>query len=147
MIGRIVAYDETRVQELAARPWVDENALMTACRWGVHVARLARGRAVDFGRPWKDVAADLAVQPALPAMTAVTHAARVQMSGGLPWVATVSGFVVFGAETTGWQPTDDGTIAFVLRPPGPWFGDLERRWFARGRGRHWFLWDPWRLQQ
>jgi hypothetical protein len=145
--GRTTTYDERRVQDLAERPCVDEGRLGQLCPWGVHVARLARTRSLDVSNPWVEQASELATQPQLPPMTAVTLGVRMRVSGGLPCVVTVSGMVLFGAELTGWTTPDPATHRFVLRPPGPWYDELDRRWFACGRGRHWFFWDPWRLQQ
>jgi hypothetical protein len=146
-VGGVVAYDQDMVLDLATRPWVDENALAEACPWGVHIARLGRDRSLDVTLPWEELADRVAHQRALPPMTATLLGVRMKISEGLPWVATVSGYVVFGAETTGWQPLGDGAVRFALRPPGAWFRIVERRWFAFGPGRHWFFWDPWRLQQ
>ena len=81
-------------------------------------------------------------------MTAAVIGVRHRLADGwLPWVATVSGFVVFGGEATGWRRAGDGSSVVDLERPGPWYGDVAGRWFAFGRGRHWCLWDPWRLQQ
>jgi hypothetical protein len=146
-VGGSPAYDDEQVRELAARPWVNERDLATSCPWGVHVARLGRDRSLDVAQPWKEQAEALAVQPRLPAMTAATLGVRMKVAEGLPWVVTVSGFVVFAAETTGWRSSPDGAEAFVLRQPSVWSEKVERRWFASGRGRHWHLWDPARLTQ
>lgn len=145
--GRTTTYDEAAVRALAARPAVDEGRLAADCPWGVHVVRLARGRFLDTSRPWEVQATEVATQPRIPVMTAVTLGVRVRLTGGMPWVVTVSGLVVFGAEMTGWTTPDDVTHRFSLRPPGGWYDVLDRRWLAFGRGRHWFFWDPKRLQQ
>jgi hypothetical protein len=71
----------------------------------------------------------------------------MRVGGGIPWIATVSGFVVFGAQATGWCDTADRSGSFDLSRPGAWFEHVGRRWFAFPAGRHWFFWDPWRLQQ
>ena len=64
-------------------------------------------------------------------------------SVALPWVATLCGFVVHGADLTGFDHRQDGHDAFRLEPPGPWFVHLQRRWFPTGRGgRPWVVWDP-----
>jgi hypothetical protein len=114
----------------------------------VFVTRLARHKTLDVTAPWQALAAELAVQPRLPRMTDAFLGVKLRMAGGrLPWVVTVSGLVVFGAEATTWGSGTDGQIVFDLQPAGTWFELLERRWFTFGRGPHWFFWDPWRLQQ
>ncbi|HET7072159.1 MAG TPA: hypothetical protein VFI40_15135 [Nocardioides sp.] len=66
---------------------------------------------------------------------------------GLPWLATVSGFVVFAAEATGWPHNEEGAMTLDLRPPGAWHRAVAQCWFATRPGRHWFMWEPWRLTQ
>ncbi|HEY3528590.1 MAG TPA: hypothetical protein VGK78_05525 [Nocardioides sp.] len=83
----------------------------------------------------------------MPDLTAALLGVRMRVSGGLPWIATVSGLVVLGAEATGWRTSERGTIVFDLRPPGSWFDGLDGRWFRFREGRTWFFWDPTRLPQ
>ena len=46
---------------------------------------------------------EVAARPVLPTMTAAVIGVRHRLAEGrLPWVATVSGLVVFGGEATGW---------------------------------------------
>jgi hypothetical protein len=56
-----------------------------------------------------------------------------------------------GPEAQAFSTPDDATHRFAdrfaLRPPGRWYDALDRRLFACGRRRHWFLRDPGRLQQ
>jgi hypothetical protein len=135
-------YDEARVVELRDRPRLDDEALGRVFPDGVYVARLTRDREVDLARSWDDRAAMVARQPALSAMTAsllvgVPAAAR----GGVPWLATVSGFVVLAATATGYRHTGGATV-FDLAPPGEWGETIERRWFLTGPGRHWSHWRP-----
>ncbi len=145
-VGRSTLYDGSRVQEVAARPPVDEHRLMRMCPVGVYVARLARDRSLDSSATWDEQARAVAPQPPLPLMTAAVVGVRHRLTGGrLPWVATVSGFVVFGGEATGWRRAGDGSSVVDLERPGPWYRDVAERWFAFGRGRHWCLWDPWRV--
>ena len=147
-VGRSTGYDESQVRATAARPPVDEHHLMRVCPVGIYVARLARDRSLDTSAAWDEQARAVAPQPPLPPMTAAVIGVRHRLADGrLPWVATVSGFVVFGGEATGWRREGDGSSVVDLERPGPWYGDVAGRWFAFGRGRHWCLWDPWRLQQ
>jgi hypothetical protein len=144
-VGRTTLYDETRVREVASRPPVDEHHLRRVCPVGVYVARLARDRSLDTSAAWEDQARAVAPQTPLPPMTGAVIGVRHRLAGGrLPWVATVSGFVVFGGEATGWRRDEDGSSVVDLEPPGPWYQHVAERWFAFGRGRHWCLWDPWR---
>ena len=83
--------------------------------------------------------------PAMPGLTAATLGVRVDVWLQVPWVATVSGFVVFGAELVGFgeQTEPIPRTFFVLRPPGAWFGAIEgRRLPTRPGGRPWYLWTP-----
>ena len=147
-VGRSTLYGESRVQAVAARPPVDEHHLMRMCPVGIYVARLGRDRSVDTSATWEEQARAVGAQPALPPMTAAVLGVRHRLADGrLPWVATVSGFVVFGGEATGWRRAEDGSNIVDLERPGPWYRDVAERWFAFGRGRHWCFWDPGRLQQ
>jgi hypothetical protein len=146
-IGRSVAYDGGRVGDLGDRPWVDERRLARECPWGVHVARVARSRIVDVDTDWEAQARQLSEQPAMPSLTAALLGVRIGLSGGLPWIATVSGLVVLGAEVAGWRTGGQETFVFDLRPPGSWFDGVHGRWFRFQEGRPWFFWDPTRLPQ
>jgi hypothetical protein len=143
--GTSTLYDESRVREVAARPTVDEHRLAQVCPVGLYVARLARDRSLDTSATWEEQARAVAPQPPLPTMTAAVLGVRHRLAHGrLPWVATVSGFVVFGGEATGWSRSGDGASVVDLERPGRWYRDVAERWFAFGRGRHWCFWDPWR---
>jgi hypothetical protein len=141
-----VLYDEQSVRELVSRPTVDRDELATTCPHGLYVARLPRDLCVDVTGSWERTAARLSRVPAMPAMTAALLQVRLRMSGRrLPWVATVSGFVVLGADLTGIieaSGVDGPEQRFRLEPPGKWFAGLERRWFPTGRGgRPWHIWE------
>ena len=69
-VGRSTLYDGSRVQEVAARPPVDEHRLMRMCPVGVYVARLARDRSLVSSATWDEKARAVAPQPPLPLMTA-----------------------------------------------------------------------------
>jgi hypothetical protein len=71
----------------------------------------------------------------------------IHIHGGLPWVATVSGFVVLAAIARGAHQTQDGRMRFDLAPAAEWREAVEGRWFPTGAGRHWFSWHPDRLTQ
>ena len=76
-------------------------------------------------------------------MTAALLAARVRIFGRLPWIATLCGFVVLGADLTGFCVGPDGQVGFRLEPPGRWSEVVEGRWFPTGSGgRSWATRDP-----
>ncbi len=141
--GAVLLYDEQRVQAVAGRPFVEETALVSACPHGLYVSRLARTAALDLAQSWDLVASQVRQRPVMPPMTAALLAARVRLAGRLPWVATLCGFVVHGADLTGFGTEPDGRDEFRLEPPGEWYEHLEQRWLPTGRGgRPWVIWDP-----
>jgi len=147
-LGRVTAYDEDSVRALAARPFVVERALAERCPHGLYVARVRRGRRVRYDEPWEVRAAALRVQPRLTEMTrALVLGVPLAARGGIPWVATVSGFVVLAATARGVSVAEDGATEFELGAAGEWCGAVEDRWFPTGPGRHWWVWDPARLPQ
>jgi hypothetical protein len=147
-----VLYDEGAVLELAARPTLDlpsasaTTALSQACPHGLYLARLRRATDLDVTQEWERAVAQVATMPAMPAMTAALLDAWVRAWGRLPWIATLCGFVVLGADLTGTVSGTGGVPAgrrFVLEPPGPWFAALRGRRLPTGRGgRPWVLWWP-----
>jgi hypothetical protein len=64
---------------------------------------------------------------------------RIAAWGPLPWVATISGFVAFGAEAEAAFTDRDGRAVFTLREPGAWFDAVTGRCLPTGRGRPWVL--------
>ena len=60
---------------------------------------------------------------------------QVVRYGALPFVATVGGLVVLGADIVDTR----GLSGLVLEPPGPWFGVVDGRWLPTGPGRPWVL--------
>lgn len=145
-VGRSTGYDDDLVHDLSRRPSVALARLAEGCPHGLHVARIRRGRTFRCDWPWAKQAEALAVQPPMTPMTRalVVHVPLVAY-GGLPWVATVSGFVVLAAVATGARLTEGDRIHFDLEPAGDWREAVEGRWFHTGPGRHWFAWHPDRL--
>jgi hypothetical protein len=142
-VGGVVVYDEGAVLALAERPWVDEADLRRACPHGFYLGRLARTLSLDLTLPWEQVGAQVRQLPAMPWLTSGLLAARVGLFGRLPWVATLCGLVVHGADLTGFDEPPGGRVAFRLERPGTWFEALEGRWFPTGRGgRPWVIRDP-----
>ena len=138
-------YDADGVHALTDWPTVDRSRLTDICPHGLYVARLSRAIEVDLTQGWHAVAAQVDAMPAMPGLTAATLGVRVNVWLQVPWVATVSGFVVFGAELVGFREQTEPIprTFFVLRPPGAWFGAIEgRRLPTRPGGRPRYLWTP-----
>jgi hypothetical protein len=142
--GTGVFLHEEPVRELADRPWLDEPAQDEACPRGVYLARLARGTQLDLTRPWPEITAQVVRMPPMPAMTTALLGVSVHAAGGrLPWVATLHGFVVHGADLTGFDTEDADDRRFLLEPPGAWFDTWRhRRVAARRGGRPWVIRRP-----
>jgi len=141
--GGVVLYEEAAVLELAERPFVDASRLVHACPHGLYIARLARTLPLDLSLPWEQRGAQVRQFPVMPWLTSGLLAGRVGLFGRLPWIATLCGLVVHGAELTGFDEGPDRRVAFRLEPPGPWFELVEQRWFPTGRGgRPWVIRDP-----
>jgi hypothetical protein len=101
---------------------------------------------VDVSAGWPDLAARLAPRPRMPDWTAALLGVRMSAWGALPWIATLCGWVVFGADARGFRADGEHgerPASFDLRPPGSWFGALEeRRLPTSPGGRPWYLWTP-----
>ncbi|WP_151081905.1 hypothetical protein [Nocardioides cynanchi] len=137
-----VLYDRTAVATLALRPVLELEDLTEACPHGLFVARIDRSRPVDVTTGWAALAEDLSTQPAMPSLTRALLGARIAAYGPLPWVATLCGHVVLGAEAVAVAAGKDH-LQFTLREPGPWFGALRDRVLPTTRGgRPWVLWTP-----
>jgi hypothetical protein len=141
--GGALLYDEQRVRELAARRVVDPDELSAACPHGLYIARIDRTRGVDVTSGWAELARRLALQPPMPAMTRALLGARMAAYPQLPWVATLCGYVVLGADALGAVVATSGSIAFTLAPPSSWFNVIVDRVLPTGRGgRPWVVWTP-----
>lgn len=146
-VGTSLGYDADAIAALALRPEVETAALRGETPNGLFVARLGRDVAIDLEDPWAEVADRLGDQPAMPELTRALLAARISAYRRLPWVATTSGFVVFGADATGVGAVPQvGSTRFVLEPPGPWWRALEGRRLSTRRGRPGLLLLPAQLR-
>ncbi|HEX3932550.1 MAG TPA: hypothetical protein VHW64_17780 [Nocardioides sp.] len=136
-------FDRDAVRALADRPWLDESAQQAACPAGAYIARLPRADPPDLTRPWADVVDRLDRVPRMPAMTVALLDVSVSAGGRLPWVATLDGFVVVGADLLGLTVGDDGSNRFRLERPGEWF-EVWRGARLRGSrgGRPWIVRRP-----
>jgi len=147
-------YDEQLVRALVGRPFVDVSRLVTVCPHGLYISRIARTVEVDVSAPWPDLVAALALVPEIPTLTMALVGVQMTAWDGLPWVATLCGWVVLGAEAQGIRGQGikrqgiqgeeaPGRRSFDLRPPGDWFGAFEGRRLPTSRGgRPWYLWTP-----
>jgi hypothetical protein len=60
---------------------------------------------------------------------------QLQRQGSFPFVASVGGLVVLGADIVEVR----GGSELVLQLPGPWFDGWEGCWLPTGPGRPWVL--------
>lgn len=138
-------YDVDRVEALLARPMCPYEALD---RVRPFIARLGRARSIDLRSTWTEQA-DVARRGwRLPPLTGVA----LRRLGSLgpdrhPFVATLGGWVVLGAEIVGWSVDDQPTprrsaplCSFLLEEPGEWYDELSDTWLPLHNGAAWTLW-------
>jgi hypothetical protein len=125
-------YDETQVRELADRRSVSWREVFETCPEGIFVSRrdldvaLARDEIMDVvSRGWTEISPYVWLWLCL----------QLDARGRLPFVATVAGFVVLGAEIVGLRPGR----GFELAAPGTWFDGFGNTQLAKGPGRAWVL--------
>ncbi len=145
-VGRGRLYDEGQVRAVAERPLVEESVLPVLCPHGLYIARQPRSLTVDAGSRWEDLTSALDGMPRMPGLTAAVLSVRVRVAGRLPWVATICGFVLVGADLTGFREDRSGAgrvTSFALERPGEWFAAFDaRRLPTTVGGRPWHLWTP-----
>jgi hypothetical protein len=127
-------YDAARVQALVERPVVTLKDVVTL---DLHAILVARGQVDPCLSRLEQVRA-LSVAWQINPIVRLSLSMRVEKFGPVPFVATVRGFVAFGAELTAFSPRGldkDDTVS----GPGPWFDALRDRRFPTGRGRPWVL--------
>lgn len=141
--GGALWYDEDRVRALAERRGLPRLRILELCPEGLVVIRstvlsVTRPRAEQLACidiPWDGVAlwTRAGIGAALPERS-------------YPVVGTVCGFVVVGADLTGFRRDEAGVLRTVLDDPGPWFDGLRDRLLPTSQGgrRYEFL-HPWRL--
>jgi hypothetical protein len=135
-------YDDARVRALAGLAPVTEAEVASTFPAGLFVARLTRETRVDVNEPWSAAAERLAVQPRMPGLTAAIAAVRLRQPGGLPWVATVCGFVVLCAQATAMREDRSAGMRFDLAPPQPSTALLQGRRLSTRPGRPWLMLEP-----
>jgi hypothetical protein len=155
-IGGLLLYDSARVDELISRvsaaPELDLDALDPICRRGIFAARVGPRR--EEGSPhraWKgaDMTAPSSEQLdgirmwwQMSPFTRVLLKLRVERDGYFPFLATVAGFVVAGADIVGLEPWRPEGTAFCLREPSPWFEAFRHRRLPVTKGGPWQFWSP-----
>ena len=125
-------YDVHLVRELAARPHAQASKMTRLCRRGTFVARLnplspPRSEPGWYVSPW--------------ARVWIRHS--ISTVGYYPFVATVSGFVVQGAEVIDVELHPHGIqvrTSFVTRPAGEWYDAFRGKRFSTGPGGPWLIW-------
>jgi hypothetical protein len=129
-------YDAARVQALVERPvvtWRDVAAM------DLHTLFVARGE-VDPRQSRLDQVRALSETWRFQLFTGVELKWRVEKFGPVPFLATVCGFVAFGAELSQFRPRAlEG--AGSVSEPGPWFEAFRDTRFPSGPGRPWVLWE------
>ncbi len=130
-------YAEEAVLGLAARPCLDRQEAAESCPGALFVAR----RWVDVLAPRDDQVHaltrgwNLGVRGTNVSLTVHLHA-----RGRLPFVATVCGFVVLGAEISRLLGEPGGTTyRMELAEPGAWYASLADRRLRLGPGRDFAL--------
>jgi len=125
-------YDEDLVRALARRPHAVISDLSRRCRSGTFVARLnplgtSRTEPGWHVSPW--------------ARVWIHHS--ISTVGYYPFVATISGFVVEGAEIVSvavHPAAKELRTSFVTRSAGEWFDAFQGTRFTTGPGGPWLIW-------
>jgi hypothetical protein len=148
-VSGAVLYDAGRVEGLTRWLRVRDLDVAAACPDGLLVGRLAPHRRLDLtdtpdaqrraiGEGWHP-----------PRAARWLIHGRAALGVTMPFVATVSGFILLGADVAGIEPDGRGGRRLLLEEPGEWYDELRgRRWLA-GRGGPALLlwgWPPGPLQ-
>jgi hypothetical protein len=128
-------YDEARVRDLVDRPAINWPSVIAACPIGILVAR----RHLDPTRSRDQLIEELSggwteISP----WTWLALTLRVDAHGSLPFLATVAGVVVLGADIVGTRAGSGGP-RLDLATPGPWFDRFQGSRLLMGSGRPWAL--------
>ena len=125
-------YDAARVEDLLARPVVAAGAVFRECPFGLFLDR----RVTDVRRlaePSPSAVEDLRLGPWAAALLKLS----IGQDGPLPYVSTVCGFVVLGAEIVDVTSGANGRHRLHVADPGPWFDAWRDRRWPTGAGREW----------
>jgi hypothetical protein len=136
-----VLYDEARVRELCGWPTVDEDAVAGACPRGLIIGRLGPHRRLDLTEGPAAQRRSIRDGWRPPRAPRLLTFGRSRLGISTPFVATVSGYVVLGAEVTAMEPDGRGDCRLHLVEPGEWYDALRgRRWFPGRGGPAMWLW-------
>lgn len=131
-------YQEAAVRRLLKRPALAAANLDEACRQEMFVGRVTRA---DVTAVWEDRIAAVRTGWHLSPYARLRIKVRAERDGFLPFIATVCGFVVLGADLVAARRTPDDKTVLDLRPPGGWFAPLRHTRFVTGPGGPWTLWS------
>ncbi|MDN5893565.1 MAG: hypothetical protein L0H93_06015 [Nocardioides sp.] len=130
-----VLYERARVHALLSAPLVGDT-LPTLMTRGTFIARIKDCGAIAErecdDHLLRQVARGWHVSP----ITRLSFSVRVARDEWMPFVATVSGFAVLGAEIIGVGLERDGT-RFTLRAAGAWYESVHRRRVPTRAGGPW----------
>ncbi len=129
-----VLYAEERVRKLCDWPTVDEDVVATACPRGLIVARLGPHRRLDLTDSPAEQRRSISDQWHAPRAPRLLTFGRSVLGISTPFVATVSGYVVLGAEVTAMEPDGRGGCRLHLAEPGEWYDALRGHRWLPGRG-------------
>ena len=129
-------YDERAVKALAARPIYETAHLWERSPVGFFVARRDVSSDHSRARLLQDLAGGWGAVSPVTWIEMVWHVRDLVETHrcGLPFVCTVAGFVVLGAEIVG-----SGREGLMLADPGPWFDGLAEARLLVGPGRPWSI--------
>lgn len=134
-IGRMLGYERSAVEALAARRALPEAALPEPCQRGMLVLRVPRG--LDPRADWQPEALLLAGWPlAASARWLLKERCR---RAPVPCLVTAGGFVAAGADIVGAGVLGARTYLTTVTP-GEWWEALADARFATGRGTSWTWW-------
>jgi hypothetical protein len=154
----VLLYDEQAVRRLLVEP-VDIATLSEDCWGGMFVGRVGprtnapdelsqseirQWRGADLTAPMEEQRDGVRMYWRIAPLSRLCMEQLVRRRGFVPFVATVSGFVVVGGDITGLQPGPSG-VALTLAEPSEWFEPLRGARFVTGAGGPWAWW-PARLE-
>jgi hypothetical protein len=115
----VTLYDPSRVDDLVGRGQFRQEDLPDVCPIGVLVDRRVA-----------DASSGLPLSP----WTALHLQVVIQRAGSFPYVATIGGFVVTGADLVGVHGEGEGLYRLERTAPGKWFDSFRGRRWAIGPG-------------
>jgi hypothetical protein len=133
-------YEEERVRELTTRPVVAADVVDELCPHGLFLGRVSRDRRIEVSAGRRELEQAVCAGWRLSPFHRVLIISRVQRFGPMPFLATLCGYVVLGAEVLDLAPAEGDSTAFTLAEPGAWFARFERGRLLAGAGRSCLIW-------